>query len=172
MIVALSRFGTFSGLRPIHSATTDTPADIPTFTFYGSQYTSKYLSFVPVEETRNYRAGNSASADASWVPLQRPAAAQQALLQRYDPPMAIPFIDVGNRYVQVGNLAPYDPQMLLGKSWSQIAAALSQPGSAIAQSVDASANYLTAAILTVTGNQPASAATPAVKALESRLSGD
>ncbi len=35
MIVALSRFGTFSGLSTIHSSTTDTPSNIPTFTFHG-----------------------------------------------------------------------------------------------------------------------------------------
>jgi hypothetical protein len=33
----------------------------------------------------------------------------------------------------------------------------------------ASANYLTAAILKLTGNKPASACTPAVKALETQL---
>jgi hypothetical protein len=35
--------------------------------------------------------------------------------------------------------------------------------------VDGSANYLTAAICKLTGNQPASACTPAVKALEAKL---
>jgi hypothetical protein len=169
MIVALSRFGTFSGLSTIHSSTTDTPADIPSWTFFGSKYTSKYLTFTPVEETQNYREGNSASLNVGYVPLQTPTQAQQALLERYDTSGYIPFIDVANRYVQVGNLLPYGPQVLKGLSWSQIAQAMRDPSSTIAQCVDASANYLTAAILKVTGNQPASACTPAVKAMETQL---
>jgi hypothetical protein len=42
MIVALSRFGTFSGLRTVHSG--NNPGEVfpntPTWTFYGSAYTS------------------------------------------------------------------------------------------------------------------------------------
>ena len=53
MIVSLSRFGTFSGLKTVHSSTTDNPPNIPTWTFYGSTYTSKYINFTPVEETTN-----------------------------------------------------------------------------------------------------------------------
>jgi hypothetical protein len=169
IIVALSRFGTFSGLSTIHSSTTDTPADIPSWTFFGSKYTSKYLTFTSVEETQNYRVGNSASQNVSYVPLQTPTQAQQALLERYDTGGYIPFIDVANKYVQVGNLLPYGPQLLQGLSWNQIAQAMCDPSSTVAQCVDASANYLTAAILKVTGNQPASACTPAVKALETQL---
>lgn len=169
MIVALSRFGTFSGLSTIHSSTTDTPSDIPSWTFYGSRYTSKYLSFSSVEETKNYRTGNSASLNTGYVPLQTPTSAQQALVTQYDTSNYIPFIDIANKYVQVGNLLPYGPQLLQGMSWSQIAKAMQDPDSTIARCVDASANYLTAAILKVTGNQPASACTPAIKKLEAQL---
>jgi thiol-disulfide isomerase/thioredoxin len=168
MIVALNRFGTFSGLTTIHSSSTDSYPNTPTWTFYGSKYTSKYLSFVSVEETRNYRIGNSTSTSVDYVPLQTPTAAEQALEQKYNV-QAIPFIDIGNAYIEVGNLQPYGPQDLQGKSWSQVAAALRQPSSAIAQGVLGTANYLTAAICKVTGNQPASACTPTVKALEAKL---
>jgi thiol-disulfide isomerase/thioredoxin len=172
MIIALSRFGTFSGLSTIHSSATDAYPDTPTFTFYGSSYTSKYLSFVPVEETTNYRQGNSASTSVPYVTLQTPTAAEQALANTYDPGSdgsPIPFIDIGNKYVEVSNLAPYGPQDLTGLSWTQIAAALRDPSSAIAQGIDASANYLTAGICEMTGNQPASACTSAVRALEPKL---
>jgi len=168
MIIALSRFGTFSGLTASHSSTSDIYPDTATFTFYGSSYTSKYISFRPVEETENYRQGNSSSQSVPYVTLQTPTAAEQALVARYDG-TSIPFIDIGNRYVQVGNLTPYGPQDLAGKSWNQIAAALRDPSSPIAREVDASANYLTAAIGKLTGNQPASAATPAVRAIEATL---
>jgi hypothetical protein len=55
LIVALSRFGSFSGLTPDRSAITagsgqrePYPAT-PTWTFHGSSYASKYLVFTPVE---------------------------------------------------------------------------------------------------------------------------
>lgn len=172
MIIALSRFGTFSGLSTIHSSSTDVYPDSPTFTFYGSSYTSKYVSFVSVEETTNYRQGNSSSPNVPYVTLQVPTAAEQALIDRYDPGSngnLIPFIDLGNRYVEIGNLPPYGPQDLQGTTWSQVAAALRDPSSAIAQGADASANYLTAGICKLTGNQPATACTTAVRALEPRL---
>ena len=171
MIIALSRFGTFSGLSTTRSSITDEYPGTPTFTFYGSSYHSNYLSFAPVEETTNYRQGNSASPDVPYVTLQTPTAAEQALLDKYDPGAdgnSIPFIDIGNNYVEISNPEPYGPQDLSGKTWSQIAAALRDPATAIAQGADASANYLTAGICTLTGNQPATACTSTVRALEPR----
>jgi Domain of unknown function (DUF929) len=174
MIAALSRFGTFSGLSTIHSSSTDAYPNTPTWTFYGSSYTSKYVAFSSVEETRNYRQGNSSSQNVAYVTLQTPTAAQQALVDKYDPGTdgqggSIPFIDIGNKYVEIGNLSPYGPQYLQGKTWSQVAAAMNQPSSTIAKGVDGSANYLTAGICALTGNKPATACTPTVKALEAKL---
>src|ERR1700722_9312273 len=42
MAVALSRFGTFTGVNGIHSSPTDYAPNTPTLTFYKSTYTSKY----------------------------------------------------------------------------------------------------------------------------------
>jgi hypothetical protein len=173
MITALSRFGSFSGLTTIHSSSSDAYPNTPSWTFYGSTYTSKYINFTPVEETRNYRQGNSSSSSVPYVTLQTPTNAEQALANKWDPGTgnggAIPFIDIGNKYVEVGNLNPYGPQDLQGKSWSQVAAAMSQPSSTIAQGVDGSANYMTAAICKLTNNQPASACTSVVQSLEAKL---
>jgi Domain of unknown function (DUF929) len=166
MVVALSRFGTFSGLHTVHSSSTDTPANIPTWTFYKSSYTSKYVSFTPVETLTNVPDASSA---AGYTALQSTTSAQQALMNRYDTQGSIPFVDMGNKYVQVGNPAGFGPQVLSGQSWSQIAAALDQPSSAIAKGVDGAANYMTAAICKLTNNQPASACTPVVKQLEAKL---
>jgi hypothetical protein len=104
-----------------------------------------------VEETRNYRVGNSNSQTAPYVTLQNPTSAQQALINQYDPGTngqggSIPFLDIANKYVQVGNLVGYGPETLAGLSWSQIGATLSNPSSAIAKGIDGAANYLTAAI--------------------------
>ncbi len=166
MITALSRFGTFTGLTTIHSSSTDAYANTPSWTFYGSKYTSPYISFVPVEETTNERIGNSASTSVGYVTLQNPTAAQVSLEQTYDQGGSIPFIDLGGKYVEVGNLSPFGPAELAGKSWAQVAAAMAQPTSAIAKGADGAANYLTAGICALTSNKPSTACTPAIQALE------
>lgn len=145
LTVALSRFGTFSGLRFIHSA----PGDgyIPTMTFYGSHYTSRYVSFDPVEwYTEN-----------DHVTLQPPTSEQLALFTRYSGPPyvssgnsgGLPFVDIGNKYLALG--AQYEPTVLSGLTWSQIATDLSNPGSPVAQSIDGAANRITAALDKLTG---------------------
>ena len=59
LIVALSRFGTFSGLRTTRSAIANGAGQhepypaTPTWTFHGSRYTSQYLTFTPVELQTN-----------------------------------------------------------------------------------------------------------------------
>jgi uncharacterized protein DUF929 len=78
LAVALSRFGTFTGRRGIHSSATDVYPSQPTPAFAHSSYT-----------------------------------------------------------------------------WAQVAAALHDPGSPIAQGADGAANMITAAICKITGNQPA-----------------
>jgi hypothetical protein len=150
----------------VHSSSTDVFANTPTFTFHGSSYTSKYLSFTPVETLTNIPDKSSA---AGYTALQSPTSAQQTLMNTYDTQGSIPFVDIGNKYVQVGNPTGFGPQVLSGKSWSQIAAALKQPSSPIAKGVDGAANYITAAICKLTNNQPASACTPMVKQLEAKL---
>jgi hypothetical protein len=170
MIVALSRFGTFSGLSTVHSSSTDVDANTPTWSFYKSTYTSQYLAFTPVETTTNVPDSTSPS---GYVTLQTPTAAQQALMNKYDVAPyttqngAIPFIDFGNKYVTVGT--PYDPGVLDGLSWATIATDLSNPSSPVAKAVDGTANYITAAICKMTNNTPASACTTTVQSLESQI---
>jgi hypothetical protein len=171
MIVALSRFGTFKGLATIRSAERNgagTAEPFPltaTFTFVNASYTSKYLTFTSVEELTNIPD----KATGGYTPLQTPTAAQQALIQKYDAANqgAIPFIDYGNKFMSVG--ASYNPGVLAGLSWTQIAGDLSTPSSAVAQGVLGTANYATAAICSLTGDQPATACTPAVKALQAKI---
>ena len=49
MVNAFSRFGTFTGLTTTHSSSTDADPNTPTLTFYGSKYTSNYISLTTVE---------------------------------------------------------------------------------------------------------------------------
>ena len=167
MIVALSRFGTFTGLKTIHSSTSDTPANIPTWTFHGSTYTSNYITFTSVEETNN--VVNPAT--GYYSTLQTPTSAEQALLTKYDPGTngsPIPFVDFGGKYAQDGDLPMLGPTNLTG-NWTKIAGDLSNPSTPNAKAVDAAANYMTAAICKLTNNQPATACTSTVQKLETQL---
>ena len=171
LIVALSRFGTFSGLGTTRSAIVNGAGQsepypaTPTWTFYGSGYTSQYLAFTPVELQTSVPDRKS----GGYTGLQTPTKAERELVAKYDSSGSIPFIDIGNAYIQMSSLAPYGPPDLQGLTWSQIAAALHDPSSSLAKSIGGSANYLTAAFCKLTGNRPASACTPVIKALQSRL---
>jgi Domain of unknown function (DUF929) len=161
MAVALSRFGTLSTpWHGIHSSSSDVFPRTATLTFYKSGYTSKYLTFTPVENLTVTKA-----------PLQNPTAAQNAIWARYEPDAATrgyPFIDIGNKFVIKGPI--YDPAVLKGLTWSQIATAMRDPSSPVAQGVLGAANYMTAAICKTTNNQPASVCTsPAVTKVAGRL---
>jgi hypothetical protein len=170
MVVALSRFGTFSGLATVHSAITNGAGqsevypNTPTWTFAKATYTSKYLTFTSVEEQTNIPDASN----GTYTTLRTPTTAQEALISKYDAPPyvsssnkgAIPFIDFGNKYMIAG--ASYSPQILSGLQWSQIAASLSNPSSSVAKAIDGTANYITAAICALPHVYSASACTSSV----------
>jgi len=177
MIVALSRFGTFSGLATTHSASknghgqAEVYPNTSTWTFANAKYTSNYLTFTPVEMQTNIPD----SSTGGYTNLQTPTSEQQALMNKWNAPPyvpsgyqgSIPFIDFGNKYMISG--ASYNPQVLAGKTWAQISAALHNPSSQIAQAVNGTANYITAAICKLTGNQPATACTSVVQSLQAKI---
>jgi hypothetical protein len=152
MVVALSRFGSFSQLYQTTSSSTDAYPSTPTFTFdpklyKGPVYTSQYIDFVSVEETTNVPDNNG-----GYQLLQTPTAQQQKLLTTYDvspytnTPGSIPFIDIANKFVSIGITQDYSPQDLANMQWSTIASSLVDTSTAISKHILGSANYLTAAI--------------------------
>jgi len=177
MIVALSRFGTFSGLATTHSASkngsgqAEVYPNTSTWTFANAKYTSNYLTFTPVEMQTNIPDPST----GGYTNLQTPTSEQQALMNKWNAPPyvpsgyqgSIPFIDFGNKYMISG--ASYNPQVLAGKTWEQISAALHDPSSQIAQAINGTANYITATICKLTGNQPATACTSVVQSLQSKI---
>jgi hypothetical protein len=150
VVVALSRFGTFSHLNQTTSSSTDVYPDTPTFTFYQSSYSSPYIDFVSVE-----------SQDRQQNPLQTPTAEQQQIFSRYDAPPyvsaqaqgGIPFIDIANQYLVIG--PSYSNDVLQNRNWQEIANELSNQNSPVAKGILGTANYLTAAICQATNQQPA-----------------
>jgi hypothetical protein len=89
LVVALSRFGTFTGLNEVRSS--------------------------------------------SHRSLQALTPAQKALMHKYQPSElagSVPFIDIGNSYVELGSMV--DPSVLRGRTWTQVAQALHNPSSPVA----------------------------------------
>jgi len=168
MVVALSRFGQFTGLKVTESSTSDIDPGTQTLSFHGATYTSPYITFQSVEEQTNQPQGDT------YATLETPTAAQEKLVQTYDKPPftnssgGIPFIDFGNRYIVSGSA--YDPATLQGQSWFQISGALSEPTGQVGQSILGTANAISAAICKLTNGQPGSVCTSAgVKAAAAQL---
>lgn len=171
VVVALSRFGTFAGLGATESSASDVFPRTQTFSFYGSTYASDEIVFTGVETETNQPA-----AGGGYTPLQALTPAQEQLLATYDAapythaPGSIPFLMIGNRYLSVG--ASFDPSVLQGKSRDEIAQALSDPSSPIAQAVNGSANAITASVCGLTHDRPAAVCTdPTIASLAEQLTG-
>jgi hypothetical protein len=152
MIMALSRFGTFTGLKEMSSSSTDTDPSTSTFTFVDNTYTSQTVDFMPVEEE-----------DQNQNPLQTPSASVEQIFTTYDQQPysdsaagepGFPFLDIGGDYVlyQTG----FDPAMLQGLSWKQIATDLGNLKSPVTLAIVGNANFLSAAICLADSNQPSS----------------
>jgi thiol-disulfide isomerase/thioredoxin len=161
MIVALSRFGTFTGIQPMKSSGSDVYPNTSTWTFAHATYTSKYVTFTPVEWYTNVPASGG-----GYTVLDTPTAAQQDLINKYGGG-GFPFVDFAGKYVISGQ--SYTPQTLAGLSWNQIASDLTNSSSPVAQAIGGTANYMTAALCKLTGNLPATACTSTVQGLEGSL---
>ncbi|HET9691845.1 MAG TPA: DUF929 family protein [Acidimicrobiales bacterium] len=153
MVLAMSKFGTWSNLHSIASAADDNPAAIPTFTFLGSSYTSDLLSFTSVEMQTVDRK-----------PLQNPTAAQQALLSKFDnapyvPSGAaggIPFVDLANSSVQDGlGFNSTAETALQHQSFSSVASQVANQSSQVGGSIAAEAGVLVSNLCKLTGGKDA-----------------
>ncbi|HEX4432244.1 MAG TPA: DUF929 family protein [Frankiaceae bacterium] len=148
LVVALSRFGTFSNLSQTVSGAAPEPYPAtPTFSFVASSYSSPYLAFQAVETQTNQKK------NGQYTPLQTPTAAQEAIIAKYGSG-SVPFLDFGNKYTIEG--ASYSSAPLVGKSFDEIAAAVADPNSEVGKSVLGTANLMTAMICDVTGGKPGS----------------
>ncbi len=142
LVLALSKFGNFTGLEYMLSSPTDIYPNTPTFSFEKMKYQSDYISFQGVETRDRY-----------GQPLQPLTTEQTASIQAHDPTGGIPYINIGNKYVVTG--AQYKATVISGADWSKIANGMNDPNSEIAKSIDGSANILISAICEITGREPA-----------------
>jgi hypothetical protein len=155
LIMALSRFGSFSGIESNTSSTGDLYPGTPTFTFARASYTSPYLIF---DAKEILGATNT-------TPLQSLTGAESTVFNNYDvppydpTPSGIPFLDFGGRYMTSG--VSYDVGVLhvnpgdqnsQALTYAQIVSGLTKANSAIAQGIVGTANEYTAAICAMTNN--------------------
>jgi Domain of unknown function (DUF929) len=142
LTVALSHFGTWSQLGITRSSATDIYPNTATLSFRAARYRSAELTLRTTELTDN--VGH---------PLQPQTQLDARLVASYDVPPyvnsvdqsgAVPFLDIGNRYILAG--AQYNPQLLAGLSAAQIASQLSNPSSPVAQAIDGAAKVIITAI--------------------------
>jgi hypothetical protein len=151
LVVALSRFGTFSHLgQIISSSSTDVYPGIQSWSFDGSSFSSPSVTFDPAEI---YSSTPTASGNG-YEPLQSLSPLQKQVYDAYDQTnRGWPFLDIGNHFVAVGSAT--SPAVLEGLSLDQTASDVSDPSSAVAQAIDGTANYFIAAICSVVGNDAA-----------------
>jgi len=148
LVVALSRFGTFGQLGLMQSSSSIAFSDTASFTFWHVKYSSVWVDFQSVER---YSTLNPTG--IGFMSLQTPTARQAASVAVYDSSArTFPLLDIANHYVLVGS--SFSPSVLDGLSQAQIAADLAFPTNPLTQAILASANEITAAICTVTGDRP------------------
>jgi hypothetical protein len=146
LIIALSRFGTFDSLYDMESSSTDFAPSTATFTFYTAEYKSRYVVFRP------YEVQSDAPTTTSYARLMHAPKRSRSIVRAFDPTLQYPFVDIGN--TMIAREAAFSPLTLSGMTREQIATALSDPASPIAQAILASANMLTAGICAADGDRP------------------
>ncbi len=170
---ALSRFGTWSGLKITASSHTDVDAETHTFSYVDASFTSSYINFKGVEAVSNVPNGSG-----YYTNLMTPTKQEFADVSKYESPTYIPGAtagQIGFPFVSINNLAlisgpSYDPGILSGQTWSQIASGLSDASNPATQAIVATANYISASICATTKNAPASVCTtPGVQAAAKAL---
>ena len=158
LVAALGRFGTFSHLGATTSAASEVFPGTPTFSFDGTTYRSRYVSFDAVEE---YDDAPSATVPAGFGRLHTLSPLEWGLVRRYDTEPVVPgsgtvpFVDVANRLVVSGAGVGFSPGVFQGKTMAQVASDLVDPTRGDTQDVLGQANVLSAAICTATHGLPA-----------------
>lgn len=151
VVIALSRFGTWSNLTMSHSAADDAFPNTPTVSFSGAAFKSQYLAFTGIESQSNEPAAGGGYEKLDDVPDY-----VQALNDTYNKAPygsgGIPFIMFANKYVLASTL--FSPEMINRMDWLEISQSLSTPTSDPGKTILQSANLITAGVCKMTNDQP------------------
>jgi Domain of unknown function (DUF929) len=143
LAIALSRFGTFSGLQTTYSAANDTAGpNTPTLDFRNASYKSDYIDFTGIEYE-----------DGAGKVIGTLTTEQNSLFNNLGGGN-FPFIDFGGKWAQSG--ASYPTATLAGLTPEAVAGQLVDSSSKIGSTIQAAADVFTAAICEMDGGKPAS----------------
>lgn len=150
LILALSKFGTFTGLTEIRSSSSDIYASTPTWSFYKAHYTSPYLKLVTVEE---YTSDEH--------PLQTLTKSETALVDKYAED-GIPFVYLNGKAII--NARAFNPQLLRGSAgehtptkttFTEDLKSVSSGTTTLADNVYKAAGVIISNLCRMTGGKPA-----------------
>ena len=162
MTASLARFGSWSNLQTTASSLSDVDAGTRTLSYHGATLDSPYITFKGIEQYTNIPVSGGTG---QYTNLDNPTKAEQKILAQYSSSkylpngssngsISFPFVDINNAVLFSG--ASYDPQILAGLSWSDIASGLSDPTNQVTQAILATGNYMSAGICKATNGQPGS----------------
>ncbi|MGC8625945.1 MAG: DUF929 family protein [Acidimicrobiales bacterium] len=149
LVMALSKFGAFGHLSGTSSSSIDVNPSTPTFSFYGSTYTSPYISFVPREvQTNSYDASIG-----NYPTLQSLSASQARIMDKLDPSGGVPFVDLAGRYVVLSE--QYDASHISGWNITDAASYMTSGANVTSRAAEAAAGYLIGDICVLSHGHPA-----------------
>jgi hypothetical protein len=154
LVMALSKFGTFTTLKGTTSSAAGTSPEIPTFSFYGATYSSKYLALVTDELETNTDVG-----EGEYPLLQPPTTQEMTMMKAWDRApyttitLSLPFAYVGGRFLLT--TAQYDASALSQMSFQAAASIISSGTDPVSRHAEAAAGYLVADFCSLTREQPA-----------------
>ncbi|MBV8218902.1 MAG: DUF929 family protein [Solirubrobacterales bacterium] len=157
LAVALSRFGTLTGLGEVNTGTyfcnvAEDPCNLNPLScfpythglsFFHAVYRSPYISFASI-----------VLQDVNGRNLQKPTRREEHSLSTVHLARTSPALDFAGAWGFGGS--GYNPGVLAHMSWSQIAGSLAKPHNPVARKVDGLANLFSAAICRVTKDRPRS----------------
>lgn len=159
MTIALMKFGTFTDLKQTHSAVSD--GDAGTISYFGSTYTSPYLTFVPRELYTN-QPYNGGPPNGYYRTLDKPTAAQQAVwTANLGSNLSFPFIDFGGKMAL--ETAQYNPSTIYYKNFATVLGTVGSNDNSTGAYIDASAGVFTKYLCMLTNNQPGSVCSAVAK---------
>lgn len=166
LLMAFSKFGTFTGVQETTSSPWDVYPDTPTLDFSKATYTSSYIDFKPIE----YFGQDTTKVNSHPV-VGHLTTQENKLYVKYDAvngTTGVPFVDIDNQTFITG--APIDPQLLAGMTQAEVAGQLTNAHSQVTQAIVGTANALIAGICNADGQKPTAVCTNAgVKAAASAM---
>ena len=155
LVMALSKFGTFTTLKGTTSSAAGLSPKTPTFSFYGATYSSKYLTLVTDELETNTDVGGG-----EYPLLQPPTIREMTMMKAWDRApyttitLSLPFAYIGGKFLLT--TAQYDASAISQMSFQAAASIMSSGTGPVSRHAEAAAGYLVADFCALAHDQPTS----------------